>query len=84
MYRAKRAVTDKACYYDRSMDEDRRERSTLVMELRHALGRDQFKLYYQPQLDVQTGGITAYEALLRWHHRECGFMTPEEFIPIGQ
>ncbi|GAA2844008.1 diguanylate cyclase/phosphodiesterase [Aminobacter aminovorans] len=84
MYRAKRAVTDKVCYYDRSMDEGRRERSALAMELRHALERDEFELYYQPQLDMQTGEVTAYEALLRWHHRERGLVAPEEFIPIAE
>lgn len=84
MYRAKRAVSDKVCYYDRSMDEGRRERSALAIELRHALERDEFELYYQPQHDVRTGEVGAYEALLRWHHRERGIVPPEEFIPIAE
>jgi EAL domain-containing protein (putative c-di-GMP-specific phosphodiesterase class I) len=54
------------------------------MELRHALERDEFELYYQPQLDMKTGEVTAYEALLRWHHRERGIVAPEEFIPIAE
>ena len=84
MYRAKRSITDKVCYYDRSMDEGRRERSALAIELRHALERDEFELYYQPQHDVMTGEISAYEALLRWHHRERGIVEPEVFIPIAE
>lgn len=84
MYRAKRSIGDKVCHYDRSMDEGRRERSALAMELRHALERDEFELYYQPQHDVRTGEVSAYEALLRWHHRERGVVPPEEFIPIAE
>ncbi|WP_269931881.1 putative bifunctional diguanylate cyclase/phosphodiesterase [Aminobacter sp. HY435] len=84
MYRAKRSMGDRVCYYDRSMDEGRRERSALAMELRHALERDEFELYYQPQHDVRSGEVSAYEALLRWHHRERGFVPPEEFIPIAE
>lgn len=84
MYRAKRSLTDKICYYDRSMDEGRRERSALAIELRHALDRDEFELYYQPQHDMKSGEVTAFEALLRWHHRERGLIAPEEFIPIAE
>lgn len=84
MYRAKRSLGDKVCHYDRSMDEGRRERSALAIELRHALERDEFELYYQPQHDVRTGEVSAFEALLRWHHRERGIIPPEEFIPIAE
>jgi len=66
------------------MDEGRRERSALAIELRHALERDEFELYYQPQHDVMSGEISAYEALLRWHHRERGIVEPEVFIPIAE
>ena len=84
MYRAKRSVGDKVCYYEPSMDEGRRERSALAIELRHAVARDELELYYQPQFDVRTGGISGYEALLRWHHRERGIVSPVEFIPIAE
>jgi diguanylate cyclase (GGDEF)-like protein len=84
MYRAKRSVGDKVCYYEPSMDEGRRERSALAIELRHAVARNELELYYQPQLDVRTGGISGYEALLRWHHPERGIVSPVEFIPIAE
>jgi diguanylate cyclase (GGDEF)-like protein len=84
MYRAKRALGDKVCYYEPSMDEGRRERSALAMELRHAIERNELELYYQPQLDVQSGLVSGYEALLRWHHRKRGIISPVEFIPIAE
>lgn len=84
MYRAKRSHGDKICYYEPSMDEGRRARSALAMELRHAIERDELELYYQPQLDVRSGQISGYEALLRWHHRRRGIVSPAEFIPIAE
>ncbi|MGB3815559.1 MAG: EAL domain-containing protein [Shinella sp.] len=84
MYRAKRSLGDTICYYEPSMDEGRRERSSLAMELRYAIERDQFELYYQPQLDIRTGQIRGYEALLRWKHHTRGFVPPSEFIPIAE
>ncbi|WP_165900001.1 putative bifunctional diguanylate cyclase/phosphodiesterase [Borborobacter arsenicus] len=84
MYRAKRSVGDKICYYEASMDEGRRERSALAIELRHAIMRNELELYYQPQFDVPAGRISGYEALLRWHHRERGTISPAEFIPIAE
>jgi diguanylate cyclase (GGDEF)-like protein len=84
MYRAKRALEDKLCYYEPSMDEGRRERSALGMELRHAIERDELELYYQPQLDVRSGLVSGYEALLRWHHSKRGIVSPAEFIPIAE
>ena len=84
MYRAKRSLGDKICRYERSMDEGRRERSALAMELRHAIERNEFELRYQPQLDVLSGQISGYEALLRWNHHARGAIPPSEFIPIAE
>ena len=84
MYRAKRSLGDKICRYERSMDEGRRERSALAMELRHAIERNEFELHYQPQLDVLSGQISGYEALLRWNHHARGAIPPSEFIPIAE
>ena len=84
MYRAKRSLGDKICRYERSMDEGRRERSALAIELRHAIERNEFELHYQPQLDVLSGQISGYEALLRWNHHARGAIPPSEFIPIAE
>jgi EAL domain-containing protein (putative c-di-GMP-specific phosphodiesterase class I) len=64
------------------MSVDSLERLQLGAELRHALERDEFILYYQPQVDLRTGGIVGAEALIRWKHREKGLMPPAKFISI--
>ncbi|MEY2633319.1 MAG: hypothetical protein RIR00_1973, partial [Pseudomonadota bacterium] len=52
--------------------------------LRLALGRKQFYLHYQMQMDVQCKGIVGVEALLRWHHPQLGQVPPERFIPMAE
>ncbi|GMB79889.1 bifunctional diguanylate cyclase/phosphodiesterase [Shinella zoogloeoides] len=84
MYRAKRTAGNAVCYYEPAMDEGRRARSALAMELRHAIEREELELHYQPQLDLHTGALLGYEALLRWRHRERGLISPSEFIPIAE
>jgi diguanylate cyclase (GGDEF)-like protein len=84
MYRAKRSLGEKICYYEPSMDEGRRKRSALAIELRHAIERDELELYYQPQLEIRSGQISGYEALLRWNHPKRGIVSPAEFIPIAE
>jgi diguanylate cyclase len=50
----------------------------------HALEENQFQLYYQPQINVNTGKVVGVEALIRWQHPEYGIISPAEFIPIAE
>ncbi len=84
MYRAKKQAGNKICFYDHSMDEGRRARSALTMELNGAIERDELALYYQPQIAVATGEVIGFEALLRWNHPRRGLVLPGEFIPIAE
>ena len=51
-------------------------------DLRHAVDRGEFVVFYQPQIDLRTGGIIGAEALVRWQHPHRGLMLPGEFMPI--
>lgn len=56
----------------------------LEEELRHAITQNRLALNYQPQLDLRTGRYVGAEALMRWHHREHGFVSPARFIPLAE
>lgn len=59
-----------------------RERFTLEQDLRHAIGRDQFELHFQPVVDVAAQRLIGAEALLRWNHPTAGMVSPSRFVPI--
>ena len=84
MYQAKRAGKGRARLYQpgaRSIVQDRLE---LESDLRHALGRGELTLTYQPIVDLATGRPVAVEALLRWHHPVRGLLQPATFIPLAE
>jgi diguanylate cyclase (GGDEF)-like protein len=59
-------------------------RRWIEAEMQLALERQDFELYYQPQLDLTTGRIAGYEALVRWQHPDKGAVHPVEFIPVAE
>ncbi|MFQ0977848.1 EAL domain-containing protein [Vibrio campbellii] len=56
----------------------------MVSELKKAIIKRELKLYYQPQVDAQTGKVFGYEALVRWPHKLRGFISPDEFVPVAE
>ncbi len=52
--------------------------------MRLALERNEFVLYYQPQVDLESGRVCGAEALIRWNHPEKGYISPVEFIPVSE
>jgi EAL domain-containing protein (putative c-di-GMP-specific phosphodiesterase class I)/ActR/RegA family two-component response regulator len=59
-------------------------KATLQAELAKALQRAELQVYYQPQVQIESGQIVGIEALLRWQHPRRGLISPEEFIPIAE
>ena len=71
-------------YFETGMDAAARSRRELEADLRQALQDGAFELYYQPLFDLASNRVTAFEALIRWHHPVRGMVSPVEFIPIAE
>ncbi len=82
MYRAKEEGRNNYQYYTREMNERAHNRVQTEAALRHALERREFLLHYQPKVELGSGMICGFEALLRWKHPEKGLVSPLEFIPV--
>ena len=82
MYRAKDLGKNNYQFYSDDLSARIFERMTLESHLRHALERNEFVLYYQPQIDTRTQKIMGVEALLRWKHPEFGLVTPNNIVPL--
>ncbi|MBI4885094.1 MAG: bifunctional diguanylate cyclase/phosphodiesterase [Actinobacteria bacterium] len=70
--------------YHPTSDEFDPQRLRLISELRRAIGAGELVLHYQPKIDVPTGRVTAFEALVRWMHPVRGMIPPNDFIPIAE
>ena len=84
MYRAKERGADRFHFYTVAMRVRAAKRLELENGLRGALGRREFRLHYQPQVDLHTGVIVGMEALLRWQHPRRGLVGPAEFVPLAE
>ncbi len=84
LYSAKENGRRRLAIFEIGMHEAMQAKRLIEMDLRAALGRDQLELYYQPLLNIESGEITSYEALLRWNHPEQGMIMPMVFIPIAE
>jgi diguanylate cyclase (GGDEF)-like protein len=72
------------CLYDPKMGVEVREQALLFNDLRSALEKGQFELYFQPKIDAISLQVTGAEALLRWHHPDRGLISPVVFIPLAE
>jgi diguanylate cyclase (GGDEF)-like protein len=84
MYQAKAEGKNNFQFYSEKLNANSLERLTLESSLRHALERNEFRLYYQAKRDMRSGRIAGMEALLRWEHPDLGTVAPMQFIPVAE
>ncbi|ABE50687.1 diguanylate cyclase/phosphodiesterase [Methylobacillus flagellatus KT] len=84
MYEAKRNGRNTYRHYAAGMQLYSLDRMSLETDLRLAIERNEFELYYQPQIALDSGQVVGKEALIRWHHPQRGLLTPIHFIEIAE
>jgi len=84
MYRAKESGRNTYSFYDEEMSKKSLERVTLETAMREALKKDEFVVYYQPQMDARENKLVGMEALVRWQHPTLGLVPPNKFIPLAE
>lgn len=84
MYRAKSRGGGQSQVFDQSMHEHASKQLSLETEMRRALEREEFELYYQPIINLEEETLMGFEALVRWRHPARGLIAPDEFVPVAE
>jgi diguanylate cyclase (GGDEF)-like protein/PAS domain S-box-containing protein len=84
MYRAKATGRNRFAIFDTTLRVAIDRRLTVERDLRSALERDEFSVYFQPVVSLTDGTVASCEALVRWTHGEWGLISPDEFIPLAE
>jgi diguanylate cyclase (GGDEF)-like protein len=84
LYHAKVGGKHQICFFDNSMTRELVRKKEIEAELRAAIQRDELSIFFQPIVDLETGRIRTFEALVRWFHPEKGELRPDEFIPVAE
>jgi diguanylate cyclase (GGDEF)-like protein len=84
LYRAKKEGGGEVRFFQQSMDEEVRERAALELDLQQAIAQRHIVPYFQPLMDLQSGALTGFEVLARWHHPTRGLISPTVFVPIAE
>ncbi len=84
LYRAKSEGRGTYRFFEPEMDARMQARRALELDLRRALLRGEFALFYQPVINLQDNEVTGFEALLRWQHPQRGMIAPTELIPLAE
>jgi len=84
MYQAKADGRGMYRFFEPGMDAQAQARRMLLSDLRAALVREEFEVYYQPVLDFEADRIVAFEALIRWNHPSRGLILPDDFVPLAE
>ncbi|MDD3343006.1 MAG: EAL domain-containing protein [Sulfurospirillaceae bacterium] len=84
MHRAKESGKNRYEFYTHELTQAMTKKMQLLTLLDEALVKEQFELYYQPQIELNTKKVIGFEALIRWNHPTRGLISPVEFIPIAE
>lgn len=84
LYKAKEAGKNTYMLFEATLKKHMEEKIIYENKLKQALENDEFVLYYQPQIDLITGEIRGFEALIRWISKDLGLVSPAKFIPIAE
>ncbi|HLS06708.1 MAG TPA: EAL domain-containing protein, partial [Bacillota bacterium] len=84
LYHAKNLGKNNYQVYSFDRDISSHKKYALEKDLRQAIENEEFEIYYQPLVNSQTNAIIGAEALIRWHHKDWGIVSPSEFIPIAE
>ncbi|AOO66693.1 cache domain-containing protein [Sulfurospirillum halorespirans] len=84
MYKAKSKGRNRYVFFDQEMNEETNEHLEVEKSLNKALANDEFVIFYQPQINLQTDKIVGFEALIRWNHPTRGLTAPGYFIHIAE
>jgi diguanylate cyclase (GGDEF)-like protein/PAS domain S-box-containing protein len=82
MYMAKELGKNRYHLFDTAQDDAVKVRRESLAAIRNALDTHQFVLYYQPKVNMKTGSVVGFEALIRWQHPKRGLLNPIEFLPV--
>ncbi len=81
---AARYDVDRIDIYQQNKDPHHRNKISLMSELRDGINQNEFRVFYQPKVDLTKGHITQVETLIRWFHPRRGDMCPQDFIPLAE
>jgi diguanylate cyclase (GGDEF)-like protein len=84
LYRAKDEGGGQHCRYEPALHANVEERRKLELALRQAIGNEELRLNFQPVVDAKAETVVSFEALVRWHSAEHGFVSPGKFIPLAE
>ncbi|MGR3633449.1 MAG: putative bifunctional diguanylate cyclase/phosphodiesterase [Limimaricola soesokkakensis] len=84
LYRAKSEGRGTYRFFEKAMDARMQERRALELDLRAAFAKNELELHYQPIINLATGKVSCFEALLRWRHETRGAVSPGEFVPLAE
>ncbi|WP_370715169.1 putative bifunctional diguanylate cyclase/phosphodiesterase [Sphingomonas sp. IW22] len=84
LYRAKQDGRGNHRFFEPAMDAEAQRRRQMEIDLHAALKEGQFSLMFQPLFNLKEGRVSAFEALLRWHHPERGMVSPGDFVPLAE